>query len=64
MAGDPQLREVRVFSPGNRAGAIFGMDDTLPGSDLLPGFAVPVRAIFEDSNAALHIEVIRQLMAV
>ena len=42
---DPQNRTVAVHcSPGEAA--ILGMSETLPGQDVLPGFAVPVRQIF------------------
>jgi Uma2 family endonuclease len=58
----PQVREVRVFDQENRAGQIFKESDELTGGDLLPGFVVPVRAIFDHGDPALHVEVLRRLM--
>lgn len=58
----PSLREVHIFTPSNRSGAILGNGDTLTGGDLLPGFAIPVRALFDLSDSALHAETLRALM--
>jgi len=42
---DPENETVAVYrSPGEAA--ILGVSDTLPGGDMLPGFAVPVRQVF------------------
>jgi Uma2 family endonuclease len=42
---DPENQTVAVYrSPGEAA--ILGLSETLPGEDVLPGFAVPVRQIF------------------
>jgi Uma2 family endonuclease len=41
----PRLREVHVFL-GTRAGLILGEDDSLELPELLPGFSLPVRSIF------------------
>jgi Uma2 family endonuclease len=42
---DPENETVTVYrTPGEAA--ILGISDTLPGGDVLPGFAVPVREIF------------------
>jgi len=59
----PRRREVRVFTAEDRAGTILTERDTLTGGDLLPGFDVPVKAIFDHANAALHVEALRRLMA-
>ena len=58
----PALRQVHVFSPANRAGTILGDTDTLTGGDLLPGFAIPVRALFDLADSALHGETLRRLI--
>ncbi len=57
----PRLRQVRVFTPENRNGTTLGMGDELKGEGILAGFAVPVRAIFEEDNE-LQITVLRGLM--
>ena len=42
---DPENQTVAVYrSPGEAT--ILGLSETLPGEDVLPGFAVPVRQIF------------------
>jgi Uma2 family endonuclease len=41
----PSQRQVVVHSPGE-APRIYGVADTLPGDDVLPGFSVPVAEIF------------------
>lgn len=58
----PVLRQVHVFTPADRAGAILSDADTLSGGDLLPGFAIPVRAIFDITDAALHADTLRALL--
>jgi Uma2 family endonuclease len=58
----PKLREIRVFTAGDRAGAILTEADTLTGGDLLPGFEVPVKAIFDHADTRLHVEVLRRLL--
>ncbi len=57
------LRQVHVFTPDNRAGTILTDPDTLTGGDVLPGFAVPVRAIFDVTDADLHAATLRDLLA-
>ena len=47
----PRRREVRVFTPENREGVTLNDQGVLVGGDMLPGFAVPVRAIL---SAALR----------
>lgn len=58
----PSLRQVHVFGPANRAGVILGDADTLTGGEMLPGLAIPVRALFDLADAALHAETLRSLM--
>src|SRR5574341_159943 len=58
----PVLRQVRVCTPDNQAGMIFGEDDVLPGGDVLSGFTLPVRAIFDTTDHALHEAALRRLM--
>lgn len=58
----PALRQVHVFTPDARSGLILHDADTLTGGDLLPGFAIPVRALFDLADAALHAETIRRLI--
>jgi Uma2 family endonuclease len=44
---DPELREVRVFvSPDSSR--LVTIDGTLEGGDVLPGFSVKLRDVFED----------------
>ena len=42
----PRGRMATVHSPNRRA-RVLGVDDTLDGGDVLPGFSLPVRALFE-----------------
>lgn len=42
---DPQNRTVAIHCSLGKA-TILGMSETLPGQDVLPGFAMPVRQIF------------------
>jgi Uma2 family endonuclease len=58
----PALRQVHVFTASNRAGTILSDSDTLTAGDLLPGFGIPVQAIFDTSDAALHGDTLRRLM--
>jgi len=46
----PNYRLVEVYRPEADV-EILGEDDTLTGGDVLPGFALPVRAIFADPLA-------------
>jgi Uma2 family endonuclease len=41
----PETQEVEVYAPGQPM-RLFGIDDTLDGGDVLPGFRLPVRTIF------------------
>lgn len=43
---DPKRREVHVWTPAGKQ-AVLGADATLDGGDVLPGFTLPVRQIFE-----------------
>lgn len=50
----PSVRQVVVHTQnvaGNPVSATLGLADTLGGGDVLPGFELPVRAIFEDPAA-------------
>ncbi|MBC8100832.1 MAG: Uma2 family endonuclease [Armatimonadetes bacterium] len=42
---DPDQQQVEVYAPGQSA-QILGMDDTLEGGDLLPGFKLAINTIF------------------
>lgn len=42
---DPELRQIEVYVPGE-AVRVLGMDDTLDGGDVLPGFSLAVKEIF------------------
>jgi Uma2 family endonuclease len=43
----PSTKTVEVYSP-DKPVRILGIDDTLDGEDVLPGFTLPVREIFPD----------------
>ncbi|MCA9890802.1 MAG: Uma2 family endonuclease [Anaerolineae bacterium] len=47
----PMARELEVHAQGQRV-RIYGRDDTLEGSDMLPGFAMAIKDIFPASQAA------------
>ena len=44
---DPARRLINVFLPDNKVQATLTADDTLTGGDLLPGFSIHVKTIFE-----------------
>ena len=58
----PALREIHSFTPVHRSGTILTDKDRLDGGDLLPGFSIPVRAVFDVTDASLHAETLRSLM--
>jgi Uma2 family endonuclease len=43
---DPDKKQVEVYAPGQAKK--LGLNDTLDGGDVLPGFTLPVKAIFPD----------------
>lgn len=43
----PEHRMVQVFVPGQKP-AVLGIDDTLSGGAILPGFTLPLRSIYKD----------------
>ncbi len=43
----PERQQVDVYAPGQLK-RIMGIDDTLDGGEVLPGFTLPVREIFPD----------------
>lgn len=43
----PESKQVAVHFPSGDP-AFYGIEDTITGGDLLPGFQLPVRAIFEE----------------
>lgn len=42
----PRLQEIHVYAPGQTVRQL-GLDDTLTGDELLPGFELPVRELFD-----------------
>lgn len=44
---DPEQKTVEVYTPGPRVTTL-GLDDTLDGGDVLPGFTLAVRDIFPE----------------
>ena len=44
--GDPETISVRIYRP-NAAPIVLGADDVLEGGELLPGFSILVRELFE-----------------
>ena len=43
----PDEQEIAIHRPGQRV-TILGIDDTLDGGDILPGFRLPLKAIFPE----------------
>jgi len=43
----PRRQTIEVFHPGDTRPTILGIDDTLDGEDVLPGFTLAVRSLFE-----------------
>jgi Uma2 family endonuclease len=43
----PEHRMVQVFVPGQKP-VVLGIDDTLSGGAVLPGFTLPLRSIYKD----------------
>jgi len=56
------LRQVHVFLPENRSGTHLSDQDILTGGDLLPGFSIPVRALFDLTDTELHTQTLRSLL--
>lgn len=50
----PDLRQIDIWRAGRSVGpaATLGVDDTLDGDDVLPGFSYPVAAVFADPLAS------------
>jgi Uma2 family endonuclease len=46
---DPQRQTVAVYTPEHELPDIKRLDDTLDGSDVLPGFTLPVRQLFSEA---------------
>jgi Uma2 family endonuclease len=46
----PETKEVEVFAPGEPV-KILGINDTLDGGAVLPGFTLPVKEIFPEETA-------------
>jgi Uma2 family endonuclease len=44
---DPNKKHVEVYSP-HHSPRVIGLDETLDGGDVLPGFTLPVREIFPE----------------
>ncbi len=60
----PALQEAHTFTAPHRTPTILTLDDMLTGGEVLSGFAVPVRAIFDHADTDLHVEVLKRLMGV
>ena len=58
----PDDHEIRVCTPTHPLGQTFGMEDTLTGGDVLPGFSVPMRAIFDEHDQELFVETLQALL--
>jgi len=43
----PERQQVEVYAP-SQPRRVMGIDDTLDGGDVLPGFTLPAREIFPD----------------
>ncbi len=54
---DPERKEVEVFPKGNaKRKKTVGIDGTLDGGDVLPGFTLPVAKLFEKRAAGEEAE--------
>jgi Uma2 family endonuclease len=58
----PDNQEVHIYAPDQPLGTSYGIDDTLTGGDVLPGFAVPICAIFDEQNNDLFVETLQSLL--
>jgi Uma2 family endonuclease len=58
----PDEQEIRICTPAHPLGKAFSIDDTLIGGDVLPGFSVPMRAIFDEKDQELFIETLQALL--
>jgi len=57
----PRLKQVHTFTAPNRTPTVLTVDDTLTCGDVLPGFAIPVAALF-DRGSDLHGKVLKSLL--
>lgn len=60
----PSMRQIHAYTAPNRSPEILTETHSLTGGDVLPGFDVPVQAIFQTAETALHVSVLKQLMGV
>jgi Uma2 family endonuclease len=44
---DPDLKQIEVYAPGQPP-KVLGIDDVLEGGDVLPGFTVPLKDLFDE----------------
>ena len=58
----PDDQEIRVCTPAHPLGKAYSMADTLTGGDLLPGFSIPIRAIFDEQDNELFVETLQALL--
>ena len=58
----PDEQEIRVCILDHPLGKSFGIDDTLIVGDILPGFSVPMRAIFDEQDQHLFVETLQALL--
>jgi Uma2 family endonuclease len=42
----PKTKTLHVYKQGRRGSVILGVEDTLDGDEVLPGFHLPISAIF------------------
>jgi Uma2 family endonuclease len=58
----PSLRQVHTYTAPNRSPAVLMESDSLTGGEVLPGFDVPVQAIFQTGETTLHVAALKKLM--
>ncbi len=51
---NPRRQTVAVYHPADTAPATLGVDATLDGEEVVPGFTLAVRAVFERRRSAPH----------
>lgn len=55
-------QQIQVCTPDNPLGKTYGINDTLPGGDALPGFSVPVKAILDLEDTDFYHQTTQALM--
>ena len=59
----PQAQEIRVCTSEQPLGIVHRLDDTLSAGEILPGFEIPLRAVFDAQDHALYAKTLQKLLS-